>query len=151
MTKSHIAIALGVFMITLTFGSVIGKRSAIFYENKDSTWYDAHATFYGDMTGAETMRFLVLLARSLLVSVRRLPFPVFIFFNFYDNDRQNAHMLSLILIFSGFVLVRLQELGEARSQAQQAHFSRVYNMKKFGSFAFSVTSLRGKPPLAMNF
>ncbi|EXC36244.1 hypothetical protein L484_000426 [Morus notabilis] len=95
--------------------------------------------------------FLVLLARSLLVSVRRLPFPVFIFFNFYDNDRQNAHMLSLILIFSGFVLVRLQELGEARSQAQQAHFSRVYNMKKFGSFAFSVTSLRGKPPLAMNF
>ena len=38
-----------IFVITMS------KRITIDGEI-DNNWYDAHATFYGDMTGSETMR-----------------------------------------------------------------------------------------------
>ena len=35
------------------FGKVMGSR---FIDTIDTTWYEAHATFYGDISGYETMR-----------------------------------------------------------------------------------------------
>ncbi|KAE8720398.1 Expansin-A24 [Hibiscus syriacus] len=48
---------LKLFLSFLILGSVMAKRrSHIGRRLVDQTWYDAHATFYGDMTGAATMQ-----------------------------------------------------------------------------------------------
>jgi len=42
-------------LVHFTFFSMLLAQSMA-YIPIDSNWYDAHATFYGDMQGGETMR-----------------------------------------------------------------------------------------------
>lgn len=48
MTKFNSLVILALF--TILFVKVIGRMPI------DSRWHDAHATFYGDINGGETMR-----------------------------------------------------------------------------------------------
>lgn len=46
-------------LITLAAIAIVVEARSVekirFHEKVDETWFDAHATFYGDMGGAETM------------------------------------------------------------------------------------------------
>ena len=53
MAKSHILIIGLAAFITLL---VQAKCEGVTIDGQGSVWNDAHATFYGDMSGRETMR-----------------------------------------------------------------------------------------------
>lgn len=55
MAKFQNLFTWAVFVITL-WAQAMGKKITIGVNAADNDWDNAHATFYGDMGGAETMR-----------------------------------------------------------------------------------------------
>lgn len=51
-------------IILLSFHAIVGAL--------DGNWYDAHATFYGDMTGGETMRKYIIIYRHTQLYLSKL-------------------------------------------------------------------------------